>query len=120
MDSQIDKNGFVENFQKFPNDEHNFSPHSSSCTVSHNRQAILEDIISSDEESNSSDDDDAGSISIVTECQNCSLYQQQIKSQAAEIARLKELTEKQNGKIDSLEALLFDQLQKKFKVIFRR
>ncbi|KAG4067601.1 hypothetical protein HA402_005373 [Bradysia odoriphaga] len=49
-----------------------------------------------------------------TSCENCSLIQQTIKSQAEEIARLKQLTDRQNLKVESLETLLLDNLRKKF------
>ncbi|XP_037043334.1 uncharacterized protein LOC119079493 isoform X2 [Bradysia coprophila] len=49
-----------------------------------------------------------------TSCGNCSLRQQTIKAQAEEMARLKQLTDRQNLKIESLETLLLDSLRKKF------
>ncbi|XP_037043342.1 uncharacterized protein LOC119079498 isoform X1 [Bradysia coprophila] len=60
----------------------------------------------------SGDIDDASHS--ITSCQNDSFCQQTIKAQAEEISRLKQLTDRQNLKIESLETLLLDNLRKKF------
>lgn len=59
---------------------------------------------------------DVAMVSNTPSCRNGSLCQVKIRAQAEEIARLKQLTEKQNSKIESLESLLLDKLQSKFKV----